>query len=488
MAGIGDSAGMERCNERLRGLGPTCSIRANPCLSPDFCLDFPRLLQRIKAAPLIPDPVGTGGAQDGGVVEYTSSDFHTAAGAWTLAEDADGDAAWLLRPASGASEDSLGALACGEPLADGRRAYPASWDNLVAIKNLVQEADPGSTIFPTAAGKLYKQSLGIGARFTALHWPAVDWAMAQLNLSLTANQNSIPRELVYDVNAMLDGELDMIPFPFIGASIPEGHQGQSVEGMSHGSVLAKLRHGFHHNRLPWGFNADHQPVGGKYDSREDALVRGSLLATYITYDISHELVVTPEAPDPAAYIEKEVPIHVLEYITSRFAELGIPQGDTAAFEKELAMVWPAMRKMKQRDVKYAAARVAAFSTEVGRRYFRELSVDELPGNTTPERLAICLCLCECMDMRAHYTAPAFGFQKNFPYPDNARLEAMVSEAYAVCSKFGVSIGFHSGSGKSAQNYEVCGKATEGNLEVKTSGRYTYEMGRAVRAWAFGARI
>jgi hypothetical protein len=39
-----------------------------------------------------------------------------------------------------------------------------------------------------------------------------------------------------------------------------------------------------------------QPVGGKYDSREDGLVRGSLMATYITYDISHELVVTPGTP------------------------------------------------------------------------------------------------------------------------------------------------------------------------------------------------
>jgi hypothetical protein len=40
--------------------------------------------------------------------------------------------------------------------------------------------------------------------------------------------------------------------------------------------------------------------------------------------------------------------------------------------------------------------------DAGCRYFRELSVDELPGNTTTERLAICLCLCECMDMRAQY--------------------------------------------------------------------------------------
>ena len=114
-----------------------------------------------------------------------------------------------------------------------------------------------------------------------------------------------------------------------------------------------------------------------------------MLATYITYDISHELVVTPEATDPAAYIAKvsnrtddfrrvrneipirllpspnsaelfssrkkpspagklirrffgclvqEIPGHVVEYIEKRFAELDIPLGDQAAFEAELAMV------------------------------------------------------------------------------------------------------------------------------------------------------
>eukprot|EP01046_Picozoa_sp_COSAG06_P036526 COSAG06_NODE_4034_length_4639_cov_77.635711_5_plen_70_part_00 len=50
---------------------------------------------------------------------------------------------------------------------------------------------------------------------------------------------------------------------------------------------------------------------------------------------------------------------------------------------------------------------------------------------------------------------------------------MISDAYAVCEKFSVSIGFHSGSGKSAENYEACGECTGGHLEVKTSGRYTY---------------
>jgi hypothetical protein len=164
-------------------------------------------LSRIKAAA---PTKGAAGAKPSGeqVVEHMLSSFSTAVGAWTLAEDADGDHAWLLQPNGSSGSDAATALAHGDALADGRFVFPASWDNLLAMKNLVQEADPGATIFPSAAGNLYRQSLGIGARFTALHWPAVDWAMANLGLSLTANQNSIPRELVYDVNAMLDGAFD----------------------------------------------------------------------------------------------------------------------------------------------------------------------------------------------------------------------------------------------------------------------------------------
>jgi len=204
----------------VRSIGDVGTIGTNPCLSGDFCLDFPRLLGRLQAAP--PAKGGPGASAEGeGAVEHLASAFTTEAGTWTLAEDASGDHAWLLQPSGSGGAD---VLAAGAALADGRLAFPASWDNLITLKNLIQESDPGATIFPTAAGALYKQSLGIGARFTALHWPAVDWAMANLGLSLTANQNSIPRELVYDVDAMLDGELDMIPFPFIGSSIPEGHQ------------------------------------------------------------------------------------------------------------------------------------------------------------------------------------------------------------------------------------------------------------------------
>jgi hypothetical protein len=135
--------------------------------------------------------------------------------------------------------------------------------------------------------------------------------------------------------------------------------------------------------------------------------------------------------------------------------------------------------MKRRDDKYRAARDAAFTTEVGQRYLRELSIDELPGLTTPETTAVMLSLCEVMSMHINFVAPAFGFQKNTPHPDNAVLREMIEKQWAVCRAFNASIGFHSGSGKSAENYQVMGSVTGGHLEIKTSGRYTYEMGLAV---------
>ena len=82
-------------------------------------------------------------------------------------------------------------------------------------------------------------------------------------------------------------------------------------------------------------------------------------------------------------------------------------------------------------------------------------------------------------MPVNFVAPAFGFQKNTPYPDNDALKTLIEKQWKVCKKFGASIGFHSGSGKSADNYRVMGKVTKQHLEIKTSGRYTYEMGVAL---------
>jgi hypothetical protein len=82
-------------------------------------------------------------------------------------------------------------------------------------------------------------------------------------------------------------------------------------------------------------------------------------------------------------------------------------------------------------------------------------------------------------MHINFVAPAFGFQKNTPYPDNAALRELIERQWNVCRAFGASIGFHSGSGKSSENYRVMGAVTGGHLEIKTSGRYTYEMGVAL---------
>ena len=424
-------------------------IAQNPCISPDCCLDWPALRADLQA---------------GRIAEYPKSRFATRAGEIVLVENAAGDCAWKLSAATA-------------PLADGFASggatyFPATWANLLTLKNLIQEYDPAATIFPTTAGQLGQRTLGVGARFTTLHWPAVEWAMSALELGVTANQNSIPRELVYDVDAMLSGRLDSVPFPFIGTNVPEGHQGQSVEGMSHGCVLSKLKTGFHHRRIAWSFNADHQPIGGKFDSREDALVSGCLLASYITFDLSPELALN----QPAKLAD--IPVDVVTKTRARVAAAGLKL-DEAAFNQLLATVWTPMQKMQRRDERYAAARAAAFTSDVGRRYLRELSIDELPGLTTPETTAIMLALCEVLGMPVNYVAPAFGFQKNMPYPDNAALRALIKRQWDVCVKFGVSIGFHSGSGKSAENYRVMGEVTGRRLEIKTSGRYTYEMGLAV---------
>ena len=429
-------------------------LRTNPCVSPDFCLDWPGFLAGVRA--------------DRPLTLYRQSQFTTAAGDWLLIENDDGDHAWQLSPRQGVAEPGL---------EDGakigvRRLFPATFSNLLALKNLIQESDPESTIFPNAAGRLGQSTLGLGARFTTLHWPATEWAMAQLGVGLTANQNSIPRELVYDVDQMLAGRLDTVAFPFIGANVPEGHQGQSVEGMSHGAVLSKLKTGFHRRRIPWSFNADHQPIGGKFDEREDRLVAGSILASYITFDLSPELAMNR----PARW--EEIDASLVAQVRDRLQAAGLA-ADEARFPALLCKVLPALQKMHRRDRKYREARARAFTTEVGRRFLRELSIDELPGLTEPETTAIMLALCEVLGMPVNFIAPAFGFQKNCPYPDNAALRSMIERQWRVCCEFGVSIGFHSGSGKSAENYEVMGAVTGGRLEIKTSGRYTYEMGAAL---------
>ena len=437
-------------------------ISHNPCISPDFCLDWPALAGKVT---------------NGAAVERPNTAFETADGTWTLLEDeVTCDCAWKFIPRTKAAPGR--SLHDGLTLADGAIVFPATWENLLQLKNAVQEHDPESTIFPTAGAHLGRGTLGIGARFTTLHWPAVDWAMSALEIGVTANQNSIPRELVFDVDAMLEGRLDTVPFPFIGTSVPEGHQGQSVEGMSHGSVLSKLKTGFHRRRIAWSFNADHQPIGGKFDDREDVLVRGCVLASYITFDLSPELAQTTVPGDSASWVKANVPADLVDRVRTRVASVGLTLNE-AEFSNLLAYVWPALEKMKRRDDKYRAAREKAFTTDVGRRYLRELSIDELPGLTTPETTAAMLSLCEALGMRINFVAPAFGFQKNTPYPDNAALRELIEKQWAVCRAFDASIGFHSGSGKSAENYQVMGAVTGGHLEVKTSGRYTYEMGVAL---------
>src|SRR5208282_6591488 len=95
-------------------------ISSNPCVSPDFCLDWPALRTRLLAAP------------GEGPLVHPKSGFSTAAGAWSLVEDSKtGDCAWKLiaTVAAGAGK----ALADGATSGDGAVYFPATWENLLRL-------------------------------------------------------------------------------------------------------------------------------------------------------------------------------------------------------------------------------------------------------------------------------------------------------------------------------------------------------------------
>jgi hypothetical protein len=454
------------------------TIRHNPAISPDLTLDFASLSAEIAAEPgvlaLLPDGKAAAAAAKNLTV-YPESEFMLGGEQALVVESRlTGDAALLL---SGSGDLPFEDLRTVGPV----RVVPLTWENLILLKNQLLSEDPGCTVFPKADGSLARTSLGVGARFTTLHWPAVAWAMKHLSLSLTANQNSVPRELVFNPDAMLRGELAEVPFPFIGGTVPEGHQGQSVQGMSHAAIVTYLKLGLHRHRIAWGFNADHQPIGGRFDAIETELVQGSLFASYITYDLSPELSESELVAEESALervFSATVDPRVHEAVVRRLTSLGIDVSELET-KRLVAYLWSAMQKMVRRDGQYTAIRRWVFTSPVGQAFYKELSIDELPGETTPQAMAVCLALAEALGVTFNYVAPNIGFQKNFPYGDNAELRAKVARLFEIAKKFGVSFGFHSGSGKSAENYRVCGEVTGGCLEIKTSGRYTYEMGAAL---------
>src|SRR5690606_38230235 len=89
-------------------------IATNPCVSPDFCLDWPAVVERAKA---------------GALRAYPKSRFATRMGEFTLLEDpATGDCAWRLETAGGAREAAT-VLGDGVALDERVACFPASFAN-----------------------------------------------------------------------------------------------------------------------------------------------------------------------------------------------------------------------------------------------------------------------------------------------------------------------------------------------------------------------
>ena len=66
-------------------------IKNNPCVSPDFCLDWDRFTEGLNGTPEL--------------TEYSRSTFSSECGEWTLVEDQWGDHAWRLRVPDRMNED-----------------------------------------------------------------------------------------------------------------------------------------------------------------------------------------------------------------------------------------------------------------------------------------------------------------------------------------------------------------------------------------------
>ena len=88
-------------------------ISHNPCVSPDFCLDWPALRAKLK---------------DGSVKERPKTRFETAGGRVDAARERDDV---RLRVEAAAARQAHDALDDGVALADGATVFPATWENLL---------------------------------------------------------------------------------------------------------------------------------------------------------------------------------------------------------------------------------------------------------------------------------------------------------------------------------------------------------------------
>ena len=121
-------------------------INDNPCISPDFCLDWEELKKTIESENL---------------KKHSKSEFQTAHGTWCLIENEKGDHAWELRGEHKSSDIKY--LSEGIE-SHGNLYFPATYSNLIGMKNLMMEHDSSCSVFPRTSEQLGRSTLGIGAR------------------------------------------------------------------------------------------------------------------------------------------------------------------------------------------------------------------------------------------------------------------------------------------------------------------------------------
>ena len=238
---------------------------------------------------------------------------------------------------------------------------------------------------------------------------------------LTANQNSIPENWSRRRrDACRQPGFRTVSFHRM--RVPEGTRA-SVEGMTHGCILAKFKNGFHKLGIP-GVSMPTTNLSVAVDGG-GSTGRRVHVAGYVT------LISLPSWPLPKCpRIPTPKPFGATRFPRSWSWPASGSGKRVCQRPKRSSTACLCLARDEEnegRDDKYRAIREKNFTTKISCEYLRELSSTKLPGLTTPETTAVMLALSFEMGMGPHFMAPAFGFQKNIRI-DNDQARKMVGRS------------------------------------------------------------
>jgi len=321
----------------------------------------------------------------------------------------------------------------------------------------------------------HRPGLGIGCRMGVLDLPVALDAIRRYDLSASAIQSSVYRELapLADLQQFPAPQIDL---PGVGL-VPLGHTGSSITGQFVAMLAERIALG---DLAPVAADADHLPLRGR--SREARrlaarLVREAADRTLFTLDPHFCLYGsgTPPAGSLDAALARRCSPGERKDLLARYGgkRFRIPEG-AGGRDHEITFG----RGQAEDSILRFADPLEAIQeaceevrlVRAGRPFAVEVSVDEVPGLTEPHHFYYLASELHRRKLPVFSLAPGLGFSKldvDVRDPQGA-FQARVRVLEAIARKFGMVMGVHSGDGKSPRTRRVLATATRGNFWYKIS--------------------